>query len=197
MAHMQGGAGVDLSGMWKIFVELLLPFIAGHLPRPWIGAWAARNRSLLTITDRGSILLVVYTAFSTAVVHGIWQQLPPATLGVPGLIVATLLAAGLLAAGLLAAGLLMTRAVARTCGFDHADEVATVFCGSQESLVSSIPIASVLFAGPALRVIVLPIMIYHPMQLVVCAWLARRYASRPLIVSDGRLVTVASSELAA
>jgi sodium/bile acid cotransporter 7 len=187
MAHMHGGGGVDLSGMWKIFAELLLPFIAGHLLRPWIGAWAARNKALLAVTDRGSILLVVYTAFSAAVVHGIWHQLPPATLVFLGLIVAMLLAAGLV----------MTRTVARAFGFDHADEVATVFCGSQKSLVSGIPIASVLFAGPALGVIVLPIMIYHPMQLVVCAWLARRYARRPMVVSEGRLVTVASSELAA
>jgi sodium/bile acid cotransporter 7 len=187
MAHMHGGGGVDLSGMWKIFAELLLPFIAGHLLRPWIGAWAARNKALLAVTDRGSILIVVYTAFSAAVVHGIWHQLPPATFAALGLVVALLLAAGLA----------MTRGIARAFGFDHADEVATVFCGSQKSLVSGIPIASVLFAGPTLGVIVLPIMLYHPMQLVVSAWVARRYARRPLIVSEGRLVTVASGEVAA
>jgi solute carrier family 10 (sodium/bile acid cotransporter), member 7 len=164
MAHMHGGGGVDLSGMWKIF-----------------------NKALLAITDRGSILIVVYTAFSAAVVHGIWHQLPPLTLAALGLVVALLLAAGLA----------MTRGIARAFGFDHADEVATVFCGSQKSLVSGIPIASVLFAGPTLGVIVLPIMIYHPMQLVVSAWVARRYARRPLIVSEGRLVTVASGEAAA
>jgi len=169
MTHVHGG-GIDLSGMWMVFAELLLPFIAGHLLRPWVGAWAARNRSVLAITDRGSILLVVYTAFSAAVVHGIWHHLPPAMLGVMALVVAALLAAGLL----------LARAGARACGFDHADEVAMVFCGSQKSLVSGIPIASVLFSGPTLGLIVLPIMIYHPLQLVVCAWLARRYANRPV-----------------
>ncbi len=168
MSHVQSGHGVDLSGMWLVFAELLMPFIAGHLLRPWVGAWAVRNKALLAVTDRGSILLVVYSAFSAAVVHGIWQQLPPATLGMLALIVAILLAAGLL----------ITRLVARVSGFDHADEVATVFCGSQKSLVAGIPIASVLFSGPTLGVIVLPIMLYHPMQLVVCAWLARRYANR-------------------
>ena len=166
MSHVRGGGGVDLSSMWLVFAELLLPFIVGHLLRPWLGAWAARNRALLAITDRGSILLVVYAAFSAAVVHGIWQQLPPAVLGSLALIVATLLVSGLL----------ITRITARACGFSHADEVATVFCGSQKSLVAGIPIASVLFSGPTLGVIVLPIMLYHPMQLVVCAWLARRYA---------------------
>ena len=178
MAHMNGGGGVDLSGMWKVFAELLLPFIAGHLLRPWIGTWAARNKAMLAVTDRGSILIVVYTAFSAAVVHGIWDQLPPATLILLGLVVAMLLVAGLL----------LTRTVARGFGFDHADEVATVFCGSQKSLVSGIPIASVLFAGPTLGLIVLPIMIYHPLQLVVCAWLARHYANRPVAMSASHVL---------
>ena len=169
MSRVHGG-GIDMSGMWQVFAELLLPFAAGHLLRPWIGPWAARNKKLLAITDRGSILIVVYTAFSAAVVHGIWHQVPP-------MMLATLAA---IVAGLLAIGLLITSAGARACGFAHADEVALVFCGSQKSLVAGIPIASVLFAGPMLGVVVLPIMIYHPLQLVVCAWLARRYASRPV-----------------
>ena len=167
MAHLYGGA-IDVSGMWKIFGELLLPFVVGHLLRPWIGAWAARNRSVLAVTDRSSILLVVYTAFSAAVMHGIWHQLPPMTLLVLGLVVAVLLATALL----------ITHAGARVCGLDHADQVAVVFCGSQKSLVAGIPIAGVLFSGPTLGVVVLPIMLYHPLQLVVCAWLARRYAAR-------------------
>ncbi len=172
LSHVRGG-GLDLSNMWQVFVQLLLPFAAGHVLRPWTGPWAARNKSLLAITDRGSILLVVYTAFSAAVVHGIWYQVPPIMLATLAASVAVLLAAGLMAA----------RAGARACGFGHADEVAVVFCGSQKSLVAGIPIASVLFAGPALGIVVLPIMIYHPLQLVVCAWLARRYANRPAMHS--------------
>ena len=167
MSHVRGGS-VDVSNMWQVFAQLLVPFAAGHLLQPWIGAWAARNKKLLSITDRGSILLVVYTAFSAAVVHGIWYQVPPMMLVTLAVIVAALLAIGLLT----------TRGVTRTFGFTLADEIAVVFCGSQKSLVAGIPIASVLFAGPALGVVVLPIMIYHPLQLVVCAWMARRYANR-------------------
>jgi solute carrier family 10 (sodium/bile acid cotransporter), member 7 len=167
MSHLYGGS-VNVSGIWKIFGELLLPFFVGHFLRPWIGAWAARNKSVLAVTDRGSILIVVYTAFSAAVVHGIWHQLPPTTLFALGLVVAVLLATGLV----------ITHAGARVCGLGHADLVAVVFCGSQKSLVAGIPIASVLFSNPILGVIVLPIMLYHPLQLVVCAWLARRFAER-------------------
>jgi sodium/bile acid cotransporter 7 len=167
MSHVDRG-GIDIAGMGQIIAQLLLPFAAGHLARPWIGAWATRNKALLAITDRGSILIVVYTAFSGAVVHGIWHQLPPAMLGVLVLIVAVLLAAALL----------IVRGVARASGFCHADEVAAVFCGSQKSLVAGIPIASVMFPSTILGVVVLPIMIYHPLQLVVGAWLARRYANQ-------------------
>jgi sodium/bile acid cotransporter 7 len=157
--------------MWQVFAELLLPFAIGHLLRPWIGAWTARNKRLLALTDRGSILLVVYSAFSAAVTHGIWQQLPPMVLGMLAVVVAALLAVALL----------ITSVGARSFGLEHADEVAVVFCGSQKSLVAGIPIASVLFSGPMLGIVVLPIMLYHPMQLVVGAWLARRYAKRSIV----------------
>ena len=170
MAHVRGGGGIDVHGILLIMAQLLLPFGAGHLLRPLIGPWAARNKRLLAITDRGSILIVMYTAFSGAVVHGIWHQLPPLMLVTLGLVVAVLLASALL----------IMRVGVRAVGFDHADEVAAMFCGSQKSIVSGIPIASVLFSGPVLGFVVLPIMIYHPLQLVVGAWLARRYASRPV-----------------
>lgn len=186
MAHVHGH-GADISGIEQICAQLLLPFIAGHLARPWIGAWAARNKALLAVTDRGSILIVVYTAFSGAVVHGIWQQLPPVMLATLALMVAVLLALTLL----------ILRAGMRLCGFSHADEVAAVFCGTQKSIVAGIPIASVLFSGPLLGVIVLPIMLYHPMQLLFGAWLARRYAQgvvvQPVAVEEVPAVVVATN----
>jgi len=167
MSHVHGGA-IHVAGIVQIAMQLLLPFVAGHLLRPWIGAWAARNRPLLAVTDRSSILLIVYTAFSAAVVRGIWQSIPPATLIVLGLVVAVLLVAAL-AAMLLGSRLL---------GFSPADEVALVFCGSQKSLISGVPIANALFPASAIGPILLPIMLYHPLQLVVCTWIAREYASR-------------------
>jgi solute carrier family 10 (sodium/bile acid cotransporter), member 7 len=158
--------GVDFAGIWKIFVELLVPFITGHLLRPWIGSWADRNRGVLAITDRGSILLVVYSAFSVAVIHGIWHQLPPVTLGILVLIDSMLLAAVLV----------LTTIGSRAWSMSRADEIAGVFCGSQKSLVTGVPMANALLAGSALGLVLLPIMIYHTLQLFVCACLARRYA---------------------
>lgn len=161
------GAAIDISGLWKILVELLLPFIAGHLLRPWIGLWAERNRAILSITDRGSILIVVYTAFSAAVVNGIWHRVPVTMLG-ELLVFDALLLVGSLAA---------IKLGSRTFAIPRGDEVAMVFCGSQKSVVTGVPMAQLLFAAPVAGMIVLPVMLYHLLQLLLGAWLARRYAA--------------------
>jgi sodium/bile acid cotransporter 7 len=165
MSNLHGG-GINLAGIWQVLLQLLLPFIAGHLLRPWIGTWAERNRPVFSITDRASILLVVYVAFSGAVTRGIWQQIPLPTLGVLGLLMALMLA-GVLAVALLGSRLL---------GFGPADEAALMFCGSQKSLVSGVPIANALLSGAAIGPMLLPIMLYYPMQLLVCSCMARAYA---------------------
>jgi sodium/bile acid cotransporter 7 len=144
-----------------------VPFVAGHLFRPWIGGWVENNRRVLSLTDRGSILLVVYAAFSVAVEHGVWHQLPPTVLLLLALIVAFVLATILLT----------IKFVSSAMGFDLQDQIAAMFCGSQKSLVSGVPIANALFSGAAVGPILIPIMIYYPVQIVVCAWLARRYAA--------------------
>jgi len=162
------GNGDTLHAIGKIIVQLLLPFIAGQVARGWIGGWVDRNKGLLKFVDQGSILLVVYVAFSAAVLQGLWHQVPPHSLA--GLLVVN--------AVLLTLVLLSTRYAARLQGFDRADEITTVFCGSKKSLASGVPMAKVLFAGHAVGVIVLPLMLFHQMQLMVCAVLAQKYAAR-------------------
>lgn len=161
--------GFSLKGAGDIVVQLLVPFAAGQLARPLIGAWAQRNRKLLGLVDRGSILLVVYVAFSEGVTHGIWHQLGLSELG-------RLLAVD---AALLAAVLAITTFGSRLLGFSRADEVTIVFCGSKKSLASGLPMATVLLAGQSVGLIVLPLMLFHQIQLMVCAWLAKRYANAP------------------
>jgi len=158
--------GVSLHGAGAIVLQLLLPFAAGQLARPWLGAWALRHKALLGLVDRGSILLVVYAAFSEGVTQGIWHQLGLADL-------ARLLAVD---AALLAAVLAITTYGSRLLGFSRADEVTIVFCGSKKSLASGLPMATVLLAGQSVGLIVLPLMLFHQIQLMVCATLAKRYA---------------------
>ncbi len=174
LLNLHGGA-IDLNGLWKIMLELLLPFIVGHALRPWIGGWADRNKAVLAITDRSSILLVVYTAFSAAVLNGIWHRVP-----------ATMLTELLLFNMLLLAGaLIAVKLASRALGVPRGDEVAMMFCGSQKSVVTGVPMAHLLFSEASAGIIVLPIMLYHLMQLLLGAWLARRYATG-LVVGEAQ-----------
>jgi solute carrier family 10 (sodium/bile acid cotransporter), member 7 len=161
-----GAAGFSVGSMEQIVVQLLLPFAAGQLLRPWIGGFVTAHDRPLKLVDRGSILLVVYTAFSEGVVAGIWHQLSLPKLGV-------LLAVD---GALLAAALLITGGVARRLGFDRADRITIVFCGSKKSLASGLPMASVLFPAGSVGLAVLPLMLFHQLQLMVCATLAQRWA---------------------
>ena len=153
-------------GSGDIVLQLLLPFAAGQLARPWMGDWALRHKTLLGLVDRGSILLVVYAAFSEGVTQGIWRQL---TLGDLGQLLALDIA-------VLAAVLAITTYGSRLLRFSRADEETIVFCGSKKSLASGLPMATVLLAGQSVGLIVLPLMLFHQIQLMVCAVLAKRYA---------------------
>jgi len=168
VVRTQGQGGMSWHSVGEIVLQLFVPFVAGQVAQRWIGGWVQRHRPLIGLVDQGSILLVVYTAFSAAVLQGLWKQLPLPVLA--GLLVAN--------AVLLAIALLATRYGARALGFSREDEITIVFCGSKKSLASGVPMANVLFPAHALGMIVLPIMLFHQMQLMTCAVLARRYARR-------------------
>ncbi|MEU5098076.1 bile acid:sodium symporter family protein [Streptomyces sp. NPDC020996] len=163
------GGGFSADSLVKIVLQLLVPFLAGQLLRPWIGGFVARHRKVLGLVDRGSILLVVYTAFSEGMVQGIWHQVSPATLG------------GLLAveAVLLAVMLALTWYGAKALRFGRGDRIAIQFAGSKKSLASGLPMASVLFGAHA-SLAVLPLMLFHQMQLMVCAVIAKRRSHDPV-----------------
>lgn len=152
-----------------IFKQLLLPFFAGQALRPWIGSWIDQHRYTLKWVDQGSILLVVYTAFSAAVIQHLWEQTSTTTLA--GLL--------MICAILLLLVLLFTYSAGRFFRFSRADQITLLFCGSKKSLASGVPLASLLFTTSQVGLIVLPIMIFHSLQLLVCALLAQKLAAHP------------------
>lgn len=162
------GAHVPLSGIGNVMLQVLVPFVAGHLLRPVIGEWVQRHKSAIAITDRGTILVSVYSAFSAAVVEGLWTRVDGAT-------IAVLL---LLCVSVLAAALLFTWGMGRALGFARADRITILFCGTKKSLIQGVPMARVLFSGPDAGLVLLPVMIFHQLQLMACAWIAQRYARR-------------------
>ncbi len=170
LAGTSGGIHDPLHAIGGIMLQLLVPFVAGHLMRRWIAGWVERQRGLLRYTDQGTILLVVYSAFGEAVSEGLWSKTP----------LLSLLTVAVVAAVLLGIAMPLITLIARKLRFNTEDEIAIVFCGSKKSLATGIPIAKVLFAGGSLGAIVLPVMIYHQIQLIVCGIIAQRYARRTL-----------------
>ena len=163
-----GSGGISLASVEGIVLQLLAPFVIGHLLRPWIGDLVGRHKAMLTLVDRGSILLVVYTAFGAAVVEGLWTRVSPGDLG--RLLLICLLLLGVV--------LMLTLGIARLMRLPRADAIVLQFCGSKKSLASGVPMAGVLFPAAQVGVILLPVMLFHQIQLIACAMLARHYGDQ-------------------
>ncbi|MFC6713749.1 bile acid:sodium symporter family protein [Branchiibius cervicis] len=173
---VDGDISITGSAVLDIVVQLLLPFVLGMLARPLIGGWVKKNASWLKYVDRCSILLVVYSAFSEGVREGIWSKV--AVWQIIVLVVLSVL--------LVLFMLWLTRWSALRLGFNRADMIAIQFCGTKKSLASGLPMAAVLFSAGTVGLIVLPLMIFHQVQLMMCSWLAGRYASEPVATPSAR-----------
>jgi solute carrier family 10 (sodium/bile acid cotransporter), member 7 len=160
-------ARFSADGLLALGTQLVGPFLAGQALRRWTGGVIRKHKRSLGRVDRLSILLVVYTAFSRGTAEGIWHQVT-----VPRLAALLLVEAAMLAAALGA-----TSEAARRLGFGTEDRIAIVFCGSKKSLATGLPMAAALFGAQA-GLAILPLMLFHQMQLAVCAVIATRWAKR-------------------
>lgn len=156
--------GFSTDALVGIGTQLLAPFVAGQLLRRWVGGFLTRHKSVLSRADRGAILLVVYVAFSQGMNAGVWSAVSPWRL------------AGLFGAEavLLAVMLVFLWYSSRKLGFVREDRITLLFAGSKKSLAAGLPMAAVLFGAQA-SLAVLPLMLFHQLQLMVCAVLARRF----------------------
>jgi sodium/bile acid cotransporter 7 len=164
---MRGGgssAAISFTSVKTIVVQLLLPFALGHALRPWLASWIERWRRLVGLVDRGSILLVVYSAFGAAVVGGLWHSLS----------VGDLLLIGGACSLMLAIVLGATWTAGKAMRLAREDAIVLLFCGSKKSLATGVPMAGVLFPAAAVGLMILPLMIFHQIQLIACALIARR-----------------------
>jgi sodium/bile acid cotransporter 7 len=168
LLHAQGSGGSSLTSIRKVALQLLLPFVIGHLLRPLLAEWASRRKQLITWSDRLTILLSVYSAFSAAVIDGIWSRVPLTTLLV------LLVVCGVV----LALAMLWTINSSRLAGFPLDEQRSVLYCGSFKSVVSGVPMARVLFPSAEIGAMILPLMIYHQLQMMVSATLAPRQARK-------------------
>ena len=161
-----GHLAIDASAVLDLCLQILLPFIAGQLSRPWTAAWLKANNSWLRLVDRGVIVGVVYAAFSRGMREHMWSLVDVPDL--LGLLLIVLVLLAVMLAGTLAA--------ARALGFNRADQIAIQFCGTKKSLATGLPMAIVLFPGHPVGLMVLPLMLFHQAQLMACSVVAQRYA---------------------
>ena len=156
------------SSIMQITLLLLVPFILGQILRPWVFPQMKKMPEIVKIFDQGSILMVVYGAFSSAVVAGLWHQVS----------LTTLLLLIIACSVLLTVVMLLALFVPRWIGFDKADQKTIFFCGSKKTLASGVPMAQILFIGQPIGMIVLPIMIFHQIQLMVCGIVANMWSKQ-------------------
>ncbi|SIO87378.1 bile acid:sodium symporter family protein [Nocardiopsis sp. JB363] len=164
------GSAVEITAesLLGIFGQLVVPFVAGQLLHRRIGPWLKGHSLAVSVVDQGSVLLVVYAAFSVGVTQGLWQVVPPSQL----------LVVVLVSCVLLAIVLTLFTCLGRVLRMDRPDQIVLMFCGSKKSQVSGLPMAILLFPSEQVGMYVLPLMIFHLIQLLVCAVIARRAASR-------------------
>lgn len=152
--------------MLDLLQWLVAPLVFGQIARRWIGAWMQGHRAGVALADRGTILLLVYTSFCDSFAQGVWAN--NSATQIAGLVV--------LSGALFAVVMVVTAGASRALGFTREDRVAAMFCGSKKSLAAGVPMANLIFgAHPAIGLIVLPLMIYHALQLVICGVLAQRW----------------------
>jgi sodium/bile acid cotransporter 7 len=161
------GAGLDLAHvLGRVTLLVVVPIIAGQLLRPYVHGWVDRNVTWIKWVDRVTILLIVFNSFADSVAEGVWSH--------HGLQLPLWVAAASLALFFVVFGLLSV--LCRLLGFSREDRIAGVFCGTKKSLATGVPMARIMFGGdPALGLIIVPIVLYHFIQLVVASFIARRY----------------------
>ena len=151
----------------KIMLLVLLPIILGQVARHWLGGWAGRHNKQIKLADRAIILAIVYNSFSDSMVEGVWH-------GHDASLIAEIVF-GVIALFFIVYWLM--KIPCRLLGFNTADTIACLFCGSKKSLATGVPLAPIIFgANPALGLIIAPIMLYHFCQLVIVSVIANRYA---------------------
>ena len=157
-------AALDLGGLEKVALILLLPFLLGQLAQNRFGHLVREHRLLATWMDRTSIAIAVYVAFSGAVEGGLWTKVGPGEWAVLVGAVILLLALGF-------GGAWLTGGLAK---LERGDRIALMYSGAQKSIAMGAPLASVLFGPATAGLVLLPVLVYHLLQLVLSAPLATR-----------------------
>ncbi|HYH14107.1 MAG TPA: bile acid:sodium symporter family protein [Flavisolibacter sp.] len=151
----------------KLTLQVLVPVIMGLLFNKRWGQWTKRNKKPLKYFDQAIILSIVYTSFCESFAQHLFSNISSIELVVLGV--------GMLA--LFFVVYFITTLICKALSFNREDTITATFCGSKKSLVHGTVMSKVLFANSTIAgVLLLPLMLYHALQLIVVSMIAQKLA---------------------
>jgi sodium/bile acid cotransporter 7 len=159
-----------LETLGDLLIQLVLPFAVGMLLRPKLSAFLERHKKITNVTDRLSVIFIVYVSFSHAANTGIFHSLSFEML--PPLI--------LVSCVILAIALIFTWKMSTFLKFPYPDKAAVLFCGSKKSLMTGVPMANIIFPQSVASLIIIPLMLFHQIQLIVCSFIAKSLSKKEI-----------------
>lgn len=153
----------------KLVIQIILPLLIGLFLQKFFGELARKNSKKISFFDKSVIVLIVYSSFSSAFSSELFT-----TVGLLDLLKLMVIVTALFL--IVYFGLQM---VSKWLDLSIEDEITAKFCGTKKSLVHGSVMVKVIFGnGAASALYLLPIMLYHILQLLVVAVFAERYRKR-------------------
>jgi solute carrier family 10 (sodium/bile acid cotransporter), member 7 len=153
----------------KLTLQVLLPIIIGISLNSCFGTIAERYKKQLKYFDQAIILTIIYTSFCKSFTEHLFAGFTAIELAG--------LAAGMMA--LFFAVFFCVGLLSRLFGFSVEDRITVLFCGSKKSLVHGTVMSKVLFQHSTFTgIILLPLMLYHALQLIAASIAAQGMARR-------------------
>ncbi|AVR46667.1 hypothetical protein C7S20_16110 [Christiangramia fulva] len=155
--------------LWKLFLHIILPLLIGIFLQRYFGKWARKHSKKLGLFDKGTILLIIYSSFSTSFTSNLFDRIQLE--GLIKMIVLLMILFFVVFFGL--------AFVSRQFGLKRDEKITAQFCGTKKSLVHGSVMVKVIFGNAANSgLLLLPVMLYHSTQLILIAWFAEKYAKQ-------------------
>ncbi|WP_366187402.1 bile acid:sodium symporter family protein [Flavobacterium ovatum] len=153
----------------KLILQVLLPVIIGICLNSRFGALAEKYKKQLKQFDQAIILTIIYTSFCKSFSEHIFEGFTAFELAALAVAMMTLFLVVFFCVGLLST----------LFGFSVKDRITVLFCGSKKSLVHGTVMSKVLFPHSTITgIILLPLMLYHALQLTAASIIAQKMARR-------------------
>jgi len=151
-----------------ILIKIILPLFIGQACRRFLRNWTGRHKIGIRRFNNGVILFLLYAAFCDSFIRNIWSSVEPSTL--TGTILGVLF--------ILGGATYYVWTLSGLIGLDRKSRVAALMCGSQKTLAVGLPLSVMIFGSPnssvELSLLIVPLLLYHPAQLILGGWLSPR-----------------------